>query len=363
MKNRIIILITALSLMIILVGCKQDENTSLSKDKLQITGKVNENTDEKDGVIFTREDEDRLVKINIKDGEASIYFDLDRWDELHNIYDGGLDFFDTAKLQEGPFPIIVKSGKVKDACIGKIQLMDYSQYEFTMPTVVLMMEDGSLEWFFADPYMTEDLSKMGGEYENYQNFRSHGKLAHMDNFSSFFYESDGEGIGDNKSIYITNEIGDKFDFYYLWLETMLYDGVWICELFSPRGEDGYPVNGYFSFERDGSFNFNVGIGNSYEPEHVEYIEYWVGNAEMITKTDRSYPLGTIVYDLHVDWWVDECVEGDCESEKLREISGSYRSFIGSDAGLTLCYNDGDDLYQQNKDLKTFNLYIYFYYEI
>lgn len=70
MKNRIIILITALSLMIILVGCKQDENTSLSKDKLQITGKVNENTDEKDGVIFTREDEDRLVKINIKDGSA-----------------------------------------------------------------------------------------------------------------------------------------------------------------------------------------------------------------------------------------------------------------------------------------------------
>ncbi|HZJ84539.1 MAG TPA: hypothetical protein VFD02_03180 [Syntrophomonadaceae bacterium] len=72
------------------------------------------------------------------------------------------------------------------------------------------MENGSVDWLFADPFDTADLDYMGGEYGDYQNFRGNGSLAHIDNYSSFAYESDNEGRG-NMALYLINEAGKKFD--------------------------------------------------------------------------------------------------------------------------------------------------------
>lgn len=307
-------------------------------------------TDKPGESLLIREDEDELVQIRIEDGKASIYFDLDHWDELHNIYDLDTDYFNVEALANGPYPVNVERGKVKDACIGKLQLMDFSSYDFTLPVVVLMMVDGGMEWLYADPYMAEDYSHLGGEYEEYQNFNSMRLLAKVDGFSSFSYESDNEGFG-AMAIYVHDEPGNKFDFYYLWLESELYTGIWACRL-----NEDWPVYGNLSFEEDGYFYFNVGEGEDYDPTIQYLFETWEGNAEIITACDQGYPLGTFVFDMWVTWWVDECVDGDCETGKLEQVQGSCRMGpMGSDGSLELYYNEGDDFYQQNKDWKVFSL--------
>lgn len=298
---------------------------------------------------LVRADEDGLLQIIIEDGHASILYDLERWDELHNIYDVDTEFFNVDNLADGPYPIGVEAGRVKDACIGKVERMDFSAYDFTLPVVVLMMEDGAIEWFYADPYMAEDNKGYGEEYDVWENFQSSRLLAKVE--GTFSYEPDNEGIG-NKTIYVTKEQGLKSDFYYLWLETMVFSSSWACEL-----NDEWPIYGNFNFEDNGYFYFDVGEGEDSYPVVQSVYENWEGNAEIITAVDQDYPLGTFVFDMWVTWWIDECVEGDCDNEKLARVSGSYRiDVVGSDGSITLYYNEGDDLYQQNKDWKVFNLF-------
>lgn len=150
--------------------------------------------------LIKRQDEEDLVGVSIENGAASIYFNLDRWDELHNIYDVDPEYYDMERMEGGPFPIAVESGLVKDAVIGKVPLLDYSSYEFTVPVVVFLIDDDSLEWIYADPYMAVDDSHLGGGYRNYKHFVSSGTIARKDDYTHFPYEFDKEGIGGKTSI-------------------------------------------------------------------------------------------------------------------------------------------------------------------
>lgn len=347
MERRSLTLILVLSLilsppLLLITACNEAE-----QDKNPITDTGDSSIDS-----VKRQDEEGLVEISVDDGLASIYFNLDRWDELYGIYDADPDYYNVEGMQEGPFPILVESGLVKDAVIGKVQLLDYSCYEFSLPVVVLLMDNGSLEWIYADPYMTVDYSYLGGEYQDYENFLSNGKISRVDDYTHFFYESDKEGIGD-KNIYVTNINGDVFDFYYLWMETKLYGGTWICELWPPTDWSEYSLNAYMIFEEDGSFYYDIGEGFPYGEAEI-YLENWGGTAELVTSLDQDYPLGTLLYDIEITWWM---VEGDLIDDDLdlsMHLKGSYRIFVDSDGSLGFSHKDGDDIYQVNRDIKKFN---------
>ena len=152
--------------------------------------------------ILVRQDEEGLVSVRIEDGKAEVLFDLDRWETLYNISDRiDTSFYDPDLLREGPFRIEGLSGRVRDACIGKVKMLDHKHYEnFTVPSVVLLMEDGTLEYFLADPYI--------GDYEWV--FYSQGRLPWLKDIVSLAYGQDGDGFGD-MTIFAWDSQGMLFD--------------------------------------------------------------------------------------------------------------------------------------------------------
>lgn len=349
--KRYLLLLSMFLLTFSLVGCWDKDSPTVNKEPTLIKGDKSPKSNQE----IIREDEDKLVKVRIKDGEANISFDLERWEELHNIYGYDPEFYPVEELQEGPFAIAVESGKVVDACIGKLNSMDYSSYEFTLPVVVLLMDDDSVEWIWADPFRTADLSYIGGEYEYFSNFISHGTLAYKDKFISCSYESDGEGIG-NMAIYLINDHNIKFDFYSLRLETNIKDGVWISEIIPPVSESDSPILGHLKISPDGKATFDVGIGGSSDDYKLEEIfESWSGNADVITATDQQYPLGTLIFDLSLDYCAYQAYH-----DLPNKIKGSYRVDLDSSSDITLFHNDGDVLYQLDEDIMGFTFFQFWY---
>lgn len=345
-------------ILILLTACSQGGGGEKAVDieaNIDLKKTEGESSVEEKGqsIPIIREDKEKLVKVAINDGEATISFDFDRWEQLHQLKENAFDFIDTDAMEEGPFPMKVESGKVVDAYIGKIQSISFAEYEFIMPTVVLLMEDGSLEWFFADPYNTIDLKDIGGEYEDYENFTSMGKLSHKDDYVSFSYESDGEGYG-NDTIYIRNSVGEKFDFRYLLYETNLTFGTWVCSL--PPGDY---MHGFITFSEDGTVKWEIGDMDEDDINKIgQAYEIWEGIYEFIKTDDREYPIGTLLLDMG-GWWIYEG-EGDLGYEG--QIKSSYRTDFSPSGDLVLYYNDGVDLYQFKKNHKRFDFWNHYDYE-
>ena len=105
---------------------------------------------------FSREDEEGLVRVDVYfNGEAYISFNPERWNERHGL-DDRPDGFDFGALSDELFPIEVIFGNILEVCVAKIEYIDYNHYSFVTPVVILMMDDGGFEWFFADPYMAQE---------------------------------------------------------------------------------------------------------------------------------------------------------------------------------------------------------------
>lgn len=125
---------------------------------------------ENDGLV--RRDVEDLVEVHIEDGKATAYFMVERWDELYGMDD----------IHEGAFKISGPAGRVKDAAIARIPELHFANgMEVTVPSIFLLLEDGSVAWSHADMYLSE-----GGnpELQSYP-------LMGLKGIVSFSYESDG----------------------------------------------------------------------------------------------------------------------------------------------------------------------------
>lgn len=107
-----------------------------------------------------------------------------------------------------------------------------------------------------------------------------------------------------------------------------------------------------TFEKDGSFYFDIGEGSPYEEAKFSF-ENWSGTAEFVTRLDYSYPLGTLLYDIEAAWWMVEGALVDDDLALSMHLKGSYRIFAGSDGSMMFSHNYGDDIYQVNKNKKEF----------
>lgn len=148
-----------------------------------------------------RTDADGLVSIEIKNGEALLTYHLDRWNVKYGIYNQDFGAYDKSWMKEGPFPVQTHSGTVVDACIGQIEEFGNIGWgEVLCPTVILLMDDGSLEQFIADPFIGEDTDLL-------YTFR---KLNWIDEVDILTYEKEKDGIGEN-TIYATDKKGLRYD--------------------------------------------------------------------------------------------------------------------------------------------------------
>jgi len=120
-------------------------------------------------------------------------------------------------VREGEIAVNGLRGKVKAVAIGKLPAVDWNMFcEFVCPAVFLLMEDGPVEWFLANP-----LSYGWDAYD------SRGAVPWLTEVVSPAFESDGEGFGD-MTVYAADSRGVRFDLRPLCNSMMLFNTLWIC---------------------------------------------------------------------------------------------------------------------------------------
>jgi hypothetical protein len=288
-----------------------------------------------------------LVQIRIEDGQASIRFDLERWGELHSFYDAGFmelmyPSVTVADLKEGPFLIEGLYDRVKDACIGKIDYIDRDGHlTFVTPSVVLLLEDGRLHWFRADPFATA--YKLDDSWTVYT-----GVLPWIDGIVSLFYESELSFETDNSengamTIFADDFEGRRFDLRIPCSFTYFFIWPWVCELEVYGYDDA--LYGVFDFEENGDVTFIKAAG--YHQPYADVLEIYKGSYYMSLAEGERYRPGVMVFDLYIDWWI---WEGDGEITSPREIKGAYFAEINEHSTLILCLAEGDALHNMFGDI-------------
>ena len=325
MKKQITAFITILCLIgICLSGCsirlsldnadkaKETSKTSEIDTELSDTTDTTDIPDTGDGVTV-RFDDEELVMIQIfENGEAELTFVFDRWAELHDLFNYIEKNYPYVEVSPYGNPIVGPEGNVKgikDVCIGKIAALDSAQHEeFIIPSAILLMEDGTLEWVLADPFV-------GTQF-------SYGKLPWLDNIVSLSYEPGSEGRGD-MTIYATDKDGLRYD---VRIPCGLYDifgDSWYCELVV--GEN-YGI--FLSFEENGGVNLMKGW---LESEAVASYSgsYTVSLSENVPEAERP---GMISFDLSLDW---------SDYDFPAKIQGTY--YISANLGISMeLYLSGGD---------------------
>ncbi len=146
MKKPIFIL-NILLICFILVSCGPVKETEKKFGEKEDFEEIIEETIEEK---IIRTDKDKMLEVHIENGEAQVYFDLEKWDEEYNLS----EYTSIDELFEGPYPIIGLSGKIKDALIAKIGKFHYLNAGFEeVPAIFLLIEDGGVEWTPADFYL------------------------------------------------------------------------------------------------------------------------------------------------------------------------------------------------------------------
>jgi len=264
----------------------------------------------KSGIIIRR-DSEGLVELRIKNGAAELSFDLDKWENLYHINTAVAEIQPGRTLKSGPFSVAGLSGRVKDARIGKVAALDAYAEEITMPAVLLLMEDGGLEWFRANPFMPE--------------FVSFGKVPWLKDIVSLSYENDGAG---EMTIFAKNKSGFRYDVRTFCSLMSVFKDEWVYEI--GPGHDGDKHCIFISFSEDGKLSFRKGLlkmGDAYLFYAGKYTVSNIGNKPVLA------------LELWDEWELDMS-NPDFSSPPL--LSGKY--FFKSDGVyLTLDLAEGDPM--------------------
>lgn len=303
--------------------------------------------DEQNEVTLYFEDEERLVRVALEDGEASISFNGESWNETYGFQRDDI-YFVSDTMQDEYFPIRVKSGNVIDVCIARVLAMGpYSPMDgFVLPIVVLLMDDGSIEWLYASPNIVFDSGEFGEKKQYY--IDTYEKLAYRDNFVSFSCVSSGEGFKD-KRIYAINSHGDRYNFFEMYLENQLYDTAWMCEL----EEDS--LYGYLKINKDGSADFSISGVKYVDLSSSDIFQIWAGTTNYVKSPDHHLPLGTLTFDMV------QAIEPSVDGQMLpRDMQGSYQAEITrkENGQITLYHSAGDKLYPSSGETLVFDAWFY-----
>ena len=302
------------------------ENTSE-----QIENTTTAQTEPDDGSKLIR-DEEGLVTITVKDGRAEIEYDLEKWGAIYDmaeyldyyayLFDYLFDEGVMAELNGGPFPVDTYQGTIADACIGKIPMLSYDE-EYFIPSVILLMEDGSLEYSPANLAMDNAFEQ---HYLNYP-------LYFLEDIVSLEYANGRNG----ETIYAIDKNGVKYDTAISDLmQNIVLSGIW--EGWSAplleNPPDGLDYYGHISFEDETGVRFDISIG-----ERQPFASY-KGNYRLVLAEDdeSGYLAGSLIFNLTLD-----------SNEGLNvlpdELICSYLSELPNPPeSLRLWRNDGDYLF-------------------
>ncbi|NLP48387.1 MAG: hypothetical protein GX345_05510 [Clostridiales bacterium] len=305
-----------------------------------------------DGMTLVRKDEDGLVEIQIKNGAATISFDYDRWDELHRVFEDEDGPAIKATLPQGPMKINGLEGNVQDACIGKVEALDWTLgNDFVTPSVFLLMEDGSVGHFLAVfPY--PEIRDLDQPFD--EDFWEADRLPFLEGIESLTYESSKEGQGE-MTVLAQDDRGLSYDLRLPVSIVDIFEGTWIGNIRLTEDEEGHPTVSHLTFLEDGTLYYDVGIGRG---PSISEFEMWEGTYNIVLAEGQAYPPGTISLELNREWQITRDQENQAYISQNSQIKGSYR-FASPDRGILDFYpNTGDLLYPYEEDFE-YSFWLYY----
>jgi len=286
---------------------------------------VNDGATEESGThngIVIRQDAEGLVKVRIENGELTVSFDASKWGDLIAIYHDR-EPESTNHLAEGslgePKTVHGLSGKATDAYVARVDALDVNEYGFVLPSVVVLMEDGSLEWFQADPFIPE--------------IKSFGALPWLKDITDLSFEPSREG---NRTIFATDSDGQRWDVRSFCALMYVFDYEWVCEI-GPAPDDDIEAI-IVNFDTSEKLSVRKGLlnmGDAYAFYTGKYtlsaddgnplfsIELWDElELDMSNPDFSSTPTLSSTYSLHADsiYMTLTLLKGDPLNKGMKEYS-------------------------------------------
>jgi len=264
--NKILLLILIAVFAASLSACFEEESEGLGNIEVPGTTTAVDPDPEPEDSVIVRKDEEGLVTVTIEDGVPAIYFDKELWRAHHGI----------PNVTDDPFIIENLNGPVLDACVGKIETMDRpNNGNFITPVVAFILEDGTVDYVYADPYM--------GEYG--RELYAAGGLPWLKDIVTLYYGPEIEGIWGN-TIFAVDSSGLSYDIRRLNGLENVFLIKFMCEVEEMPG-----LELILKLEEDGTML----LDKNWTFGEVEYFKgkYWVYLAE---GDDQEWPAGTFRFD-------------------------------------------------------------------
>ncbi len=326
-KNLFLILVVLFTVLIITSCNKQTPGKPGTSKGSGTFGEQNEEPMQGADEPIIVEDEEKLIKIRIEDGNPYITFNRQAWIDIHDMEVLGEDYIgENMRVDDKELSIKTLSGKVKDAAVIRLDALDnLKTFGFANLTVFLLMENGTVEWLISPPRLLTEDSKGGGEYGD--SF----KVPWLKDIEEMYYDIESEGIGE-MTVFAKDKDGLNYDLrlpcsYYWNLEYS-----WECVLV-PSGDYYGDFVGIMDFDEEGNFSFKSGFRESDADESYSGTY----DISLDDESSKGYFPGMMKIDLSLDYsnW-----EGNMSPEK---IIGFYFTESICDESITLLLGDGDPL--------------------
>lgn len=313
--------ILAMALLLV-TGCKKNSPVKdQQKDQTSETDQEKILTEDQTAKLQEITDPEGWVSVRLEEGQVWLAFHPEKWPEA-----SGID-------QSKPEPIYGRvlglGGRAISASVSRVfGLMDsmgedgYARF----PILVLLMEDGSLEWLPADPSFHQSMVDLGDEALIY----SWGKIYWMEDIVSLSVEKIKEGVGREMTIFAENDQGVRYDLQYALNFQNLVNTIWKGLLDSAEDQKAYLVfddQGHMSYERRRKNETQV---------------VYRGNYKLHLAEDGSDGMraGCISFDLLLD-------EADPTTPPPpKTIKSGYSAEIDQEGQLWLWPLEGDSLYEE-----------------
>jgi hypothetical protein len=332
--NKKSILVIVFLCILFISGCsiniKNRNNTSETTDKTQKSGLIkapDKLDDSESSDVIIREDPDGLFRVIIKDGNAELEYNMDKWVKLPG-YDDYMGYFDIPEINGGPFSILTSDQrKFIDACAGILSPEKAGSFyngEGMYPSLIFLMEDGTLEYTIPDLVHSNMCADM--EINEY----TLGPICWLKNISSISYESDGNG---GMTVYAKDLSGVRYDVRVpMDLSNILWN-VWVYSF-----DENYPYNSYIELAPDGTATLMIG------PSDREGVVYYKGTYEItpVENTRKDNRMGTVT----LNYYYDRIWDGEEGLERAEIIGKYYINYVDDgvmDPHIELQFIDGSPL--------------------
>ena len=287
------------------------------------------------------------LSARIENGRVDLFIDHDIWIERIGIEELDSDAY--YEFWDGPIPVKGLGGKAVAACIAQIQSLDYLKFtSFISPSVIILMEDGTLEMVLADPYTQGENSYFDSR-----------KIPWLKDIVSLSYEVDPHSdYGHEMTVIAADSQGQRFNVRI----PGSYAHIMGTELYCLRP----PINEYDTdgdyltlvLSEDGAAVFRKYFGGYDELYEMHYGSY---DIQLPEPAGAGMPAaGTLSFDLNLDWWIWEAGEGGLSDEDAAfwdaglRLDGRYMTWIDNSwlegSSLHMTYFDGGGLliYRDNR---------------